>query len=148
MSVSSEILFARSTTEDSSFSFMSGKIPGAQNNPINYFENWGTAWNTLKDSFKSTKDKGLIEYQDFYNIITEMGNIAAKSGKEIELGAGNFVRDAESAATLIEKGASYLTVASDGSIKVDLTKFGLNFATGADKMGENVDKGIHAIAKS
>jgi len=139
----------RSTTEDSSFDFMNNKIPAAQNNPITYFENWGKAWKTLKDSFSASgADKGLIGYKDFYNIVTEMGNIAAKSGQAIEFGAGNWISDAESAAALIEKGAAALTVASDGSIKVDLSQLGVNFVSGADDMAANVDAGIQAIAKS
>lgn len=148
LALAKEIRAERSTTEDSSFDFMNNKIPAAQNNPITYFENWGKAWKTLKDSFESTDDKGLIGYQDFYNIITEMGNIAAKSGVPIQLGAEKFVSDAESAAALINEGAQCLTVASDGSIKVNLSKFGLDFEGGADAMADNVDAGIQAIAKS
>jgi len=127
---------------------MSNKIPGAQNNPIKYFESWGKAWKTLKESFKSTTDKGMIGYQDFYNIMTEMGNIAKKSGVPIKLGSEMFVEDAESASRLIEKGAKFLTVASDGSIKVDLSQFGIDFETGAADMKDGVNAGIKAMAKS
>ena len=149
LELAKEIKAERSTTEDASFDFMSNSIPGAQNNPLKYFESWGKAWKTLKDSFDvKGADKGKIGYQDFYNIITEMGNIAAKSGTPIQLGAEKFVANAQDAAALIEEGAQCLTVATDGSIKVDLSKFGLDFETGADAMKSGVNEGIREMAKS
>ena len=149
LALAKEILAVRSTTEDSSFDFMSNKIPGGQNNPIKYFESWGKAWSTLRDSFKGKgKDKGKIEYEDFYNIMTEMGHIAEKSGTPIKIGAEKFITNAETAAKYIEEGAKCLTVATDGSVKVDLSSFGLDFSTGAAAMQSGVDEGIHAIAHS
>jgi len=77
---------------------MNNEIPAAQNNPIKYFESWGKAWSTLRDSFKAKgKDRAKIEYQDFYNMMTEMGHIAEVSGVPIKLGANKFVTDAKSA---------------------------------------------------
>ena len=43
LALAKEILAVRSTSEDAGFNFMSNKIPGAQNNPINYFNNWAKA---------------------------------------------------------------------------------------------------------
>ena len=149
LELAKEIAYERATTEDSSFDFMNNKIPAAQNNPLTYFENWGKAWKAMKDSFSAKgQDKGLMGYQDFYNIMTEMGHIAEVSGQPIKLGADKFVTDAKSAAALIEEGARCLTVASDGSIKVDLSQFGLDFVGGADEMAGNVNEGIRAIAKA
>lgn len=149
LKLAQQIAEVRATSEDDSFNFMSNKIPGGQNNPLNYFENWGKAWKTLRDSFKAKgKDKAKIEYEDFYNIITEMGHLAEISGQPIKVGANQFVTDAESASKLIEKGAQSLTVAADGSIKVDLSKFGMNFSSGSKEMAANVDKGIHEMAQS
>ena len=149
LAVAKEILAVRSTAEDSSFNFMSNEIPGGQNNPINYAENWGKAWATLRDAFSATgKDKAKIEYEDFYNIMTEMGRIAEVSGQPIKIGADKFVTDAESAAELIEEGASCLSVAADGTVKVDLSKFGMDFSSGANDMASNINDGIDAIADS
>ena len=53
LALAKEIYAVRSTTEDSSFSFMSNKIPGAQNNPINYFNNWAQAIHTFNDALKT-----------------------------------------------------------------------------------------------
>jgi len=64
-------------TEDDSFNFMSNDIPSAQNNPLNYWKNWTDAFSTIKDSMKGGKAKNTMAYDDFYNIITEMGNIAS-----------------------------------------------------------------------
>jgi len=41
-----------------------------------------------------------------------------------------------------------LTVAADGSIKVDLSKLGIDFSTGADALAKGVDTGVREIAKS
>jgi hypothetical protein len=46
-------------------------------------------------------NKGLMAYEDFFNIMTEMGNLAEVAG-QVELGAGYFVDSAEKAAELIE----------------------------------------------
>ena len=149
LEVAEEIARVRATSEDDSFNFMSNKIPAAQNNPLNYFSNWGKAWKTLRDSFKAKgKDKAKIDYQDFYNMITEMGNLAATSGVPIKLGADKFVKDADSAAKLIEQGAKALSVAADGSIKVDLSKFGMNFSSGSKEMAANIQAGIKEMAQS
>jgi len=75
---------------------MSRKIPSGQNNPINYYENWAKAVNTLNDAFENqgtyTKrningeiieeniKSGFVDYQDWYNIVTELNNIAALGG--------------------------------------------------------------------
>ena len=144
LALAEQIKAVRSTSEDDSFNFMSNEIPAAQKNPLNYLSNWSTAWSTITESAKS----GYMDYTDFYNIITEMGNIAQKSGTEINLGAGQFVADAESAADLIRQGAAALSIAADGSIKVDLSKIGTNFMTSADGMADGIDEGIKEIAKS
>jgi len=46
----------RSTSEDDSFSFMSGNIPGAQNNPLNYAKDWMSAFTLVRDAFDSEKN--------------------------------------------------------------------------------------------
>jgi len=60
---------------------MENDIPSGQNNPLNYFENWATAYEKMKESIRGGKGKtGYMAYEDFYNIITEMGKIAELSG--------------------------------------------------------------------
>jgi hypothetical protein len=49
---------------------------------------------------------------------------------------------------LIEKGAAALTIAADGSVKVDLSKIGIDFAANADQMQASVTTGMHDVAKS
>jgi len=78
-----EILAVRSTSEDDSFNFMSGNIPGAQNNPLNYARDWMSAFTLVRDAFKSSKsnkDVGFIDYESWYNIANEINNLAALSG--------------------------------------------------------------------
>jgi len=99
LEVAEEIARVRATSEDGSFSFMSGKIPGGQNNPLNYYNNWASALKKLQEAMKTkskTSDgkvhKGLIDYADWYNIVTEMNNIA-KLGGPIKLGAYTLTGD-------------------------------------------------------
>lgn len=138
----------RATTEDDSFKFMENDIPSGQNNPLNYFENWATAYEKMKESISGGKGKtGYMAYEDFYNIITEMGNIAELSGQAVDLG-NETVSNAESAANLITKAAGALKVTSDGKLKVDLSSIGVDFKAGADQMNKDVNAGIKAVAQS
>ena len=139
-----EIQAERATTEDASFKFMENAIPSGQNNPLNYYENWGKAWKALQTGVK----EGSMAYQDWYNIITEMNNIAGASGQTIEIAGVQLNGSMEAAAAAIQKGAKALKVTADGSIKVDLSGFGIDLAAGANSMQEGVDKGIDAIADS
>lgn len=154
LELAKEIYAVRSTTEDSSFNFMQGKIPGAQNNPINYFNNWAQALQILQNAKKSySKDskgnihKGLIDYQDWYNIVNEMNNLAAL-GDDIEVAGVKLDGSLEAAAKLIEKGASALTVDSAGNVKVALGDIGVDFKAGAGDMSKGIDAGIKEMAQS
>jgi hypothetical protein len=61
---------------------MSNEIPAAQKNPLNYAKNWTQAFNAIREAYKVKKNgkTGFIDYEDYYNIITEMNNIAGMSG--------------------------------------------------------------------
>jgi len=110
---------------------MENSIPSGQNNPLNYFENWATAYEKMRESIKGGKGKkGYMAYEDFYNIITEMGEIAKLSGEAVHLGKAT-VEDAQTAADLITKAAGALEITSDGKLKVNLKNIGVDFSTGA-----------------
>ena len=150
LAVAQEILEVRSTSEDEAFDFMNGKIPGAQNNPLKYAESWGKAWKTLSDSVDPDKNGGhygMIGYQDFYNMVTEMNNIAALGG-EIWVGAYKLDGSLQSAAKLIEDGARALTAVDSGEMLVNLPEIGIDFAEASVSMGAGIDEGIHALAES
>jgi len=66
----------------------------------------------------------------------------------IEIAGVQLDGSMEAAAAAIQKGAKALKVTADGSIKVDLSGFGIDLAAGANSMQEGVDKGIDAIADS
>ena len=153
LSVASQILAVRSTQEDSSFNFMSGDIPAAQKNPLNYAKNWTQALQTFRDAFDLSKVKkkgktGFINYEDWYNIVTEMNNIAGISGTKIELGALTLDGKLESAAEAISRGARALTTVDTGDLKVNLGAIGIEIQSGAEAMQNSVTKGIQAAAKS
>ena len=142
-----EILALRSTSQDSTFSFMSNKIPGAQNNPINYMENWFSAMSTIDDSVKS----GWMDYSNFYNIITAMGELSKITGDAIPIGTDIAV-NSENVAQLIEQAAGYMKIdASDGKYKINLSglsQMGIDFAAAGVDMKGNVTEGIHDYAQA
>lgn len=158
LSVATQILAIRSTQEDASFNFMSNKIPGAQNNPINYYNNWAKAIHTFNDAVKNkergqyvrggkTYESGFVDYEFWYNLVTEMNNIAAKGG-EIEFAGEKLDGSLEAASRLIQKGADSLVATSTGDIKVALSGMSLDFEAGADAFSGNVTEGIQTFAKS
>lgn len=152
LKLAKEILAVRSTTEDSSFDFMSNNIPGGQNNPLNYYNSWQKAIKTIQEGAKVTGKKGkkgyakgFIDYQDFYNIATELGNLA-KLGQPIEIAGITLDGSLEKTAELIEKGAGALETVDTGELKVNLNAVGLDILGGANGLSDNVDKGINQIA--
>ena len=154
LEVAREILEVRSTSKDDSFNFMSNEIPAAQNNPLNYYSNWADAIQKLKTAMSTkSKDsngkvhKGLINYQDWYNIATEMNNIAALGG-EFEVAGVKLDGSLEAAAELIQKGANALTSTDTGEIKVSLGDIGVNFKAGSGDMSNGIDAGLKAMAQS
>lgn len=154
LDIAKEILAVRATSEDSSFNFMSNSIPAAQNNPLNYFSNWASAIEKIKTAMKTTtKDtkgkshKGLIDYQDWYNIVTEMNNIAALGG-EFEVAGVKLNGSMKAAAELIQKGANALVATKTGDLKVAMGDIGVEFKAGAGGMKQGIDDGIKAMAQS
>ena len=148
LEIAEEILKVRSTQEDDSYNFMDKKIPAGQNNPLNYMQSWAKAYEAMKATKSGGRgQRGMMAYEDFYNIITEMGRIAELSGQGIKLGK-ETLNNSQEAADLITRAAAALKVTADGSMKVDLSKVGVDFVTGAGEMNKNVDKGIDAVADS
>ena len=154
LDIAKEILAVRATSEDSSFNFMSNSIPAAQNNPLNYFSNWASAIEKIKTAMKTTtKDtkgkshKGLIDYQDWYNIVTEMNNIAALGG-EFEVAGIKLNGSMEAASKLIQKGAEALIATKTGKLQVAMGDIGVEFKKGAGGMKQGIDDGIKAMAQS
>ena len=144
LSLAKEILAVRSTSEDTGFSFMSNKIPGAQNNPLNYFSNWQKGYQALKNGIKT----GYIDYTEFYNIITEMGNLAEQTDG-ITIGAGKVLKNSQDAADLIEQAARTLSVDSSGALKINLKKLaelGIDFGSAGAEMDAGVTAGIQDFA--
>jgi len=72
----------RATSEDKSYSFMSNEIPGGQNNPINYAENWFEAISKLDQASKS----GWMEWKDFRNAMYALGELAPLTANGIKIG--------------------------------------------------------------
>lgn len=119
------------------FNFMDQDLPAGMTNPLSAWEGMGEAFKVLDgEDFKADR----IGFQDFYNMITMMGD-------EVLAAAGIFTNGSQTAADLIEAGAAALTNI-DGETFVDLSKLGTNFNLGAEGMKEGLTDGIHTLAEN
>lgn len=139
-----------------SYNFMGRSLPQGMQGVKNYWDSWGTAFKTLNEianeqnkDLKSgeTRKDPMIEIQDFYNMVTEMNNLAAMSG-EIEFLGYKLDGSLESASKLINAGLSAISNVDGEGAKINLTNFGIDFSTGAAGMGTNIHEGIQQMAKS
>lgn len=164
LAIAKEIVAVRSTQKDDSFNFMSNKIPEGQNNPLNYAKNWTQAIKAINDAYKvkNTKDlnaggvkhtqTGYMAYENFYNIINEINNMAGIMGKPITVGKtiedGALTLDGslESASNLIIKGIESLTAIDTGEMMVNIGGLGISLAKGGKDLKSGIDDGIDAIA--
>ena len=122
---------------DGTFNFMDRDLPSGYNDPLSAWEGMGDAFKVLDgDDFK----KNRIGYQDFYNMITMMGD-------DVLFAAGITSEKMNGAAKLLDAGAKAL-VNVDGETFVDLSKLGANFNLGATNMKEGLTKGIHTLAQN
>jgi hypothetical protein len=89
---------------------------------------------------------GFMDYENWYNIVTEFNHMAALSGHEIQLGAYTLRGNMEDAAAAIEGGAANLETVDTGELKVNLGKIGFDVESGSEAMNEGVKAGIEATA--
>ena len=164
LEVVKEIVSVRSAAEDESFNFMNQKIPSGQNNPLNYAKNWTQAVKSIKEAYKvwNTKDlnaggvkrtrTGYMGYEDFYNIVNELNNMAGMMNQPITIGKdlnGKAIQlkgDLTSASDAIMAGIETLTAVDTGDMMVNIGALGINLAKGGSELEGNIDKGIDAIA--
>ena len=145
LDIAKEIAAVRLTTDDSGFDFMSNKLSAPLQNGVDYIDSIGKMFKSMNTA--ATTGKGLMDATDFYNIVNELNNMASVGG-EIEFLGMKLDGSLESASELIQKGFSALKNIDGEGTKVDLSSFGVDFASGADAMGKNIEEGIHAMAKS
>jgi len=62
----------------------------------------------MLDTMKQGATDGFMAPQDFYNMITEFGNMAAAAGEELTIAGIKFDKDGQMAAKLIADGFSAL----------------------------------------
>lgn len=142
-----EIQELRAVTESDDFKFMDHDIPSGQNNPLNYYSNWSEAFKVIREAGEAGPDRNMMAYEDFFNLITEMGYLADRSG-EIVVSGDVVLKNSQDAADLIEKAAAALEFTSDGSVKINLAQIGIDFSTGAKDLKTSVGKGMKDVAKS
>lgn len=136
-----------------SYDWMNRDLPDYLKGPENYWNSLGTAFKALNEAAKeaeegSTKAAHMLDPTDFYNMVNEFNNIAQLSGTEINFLGHKLNGDMTSAAKLIEEGMRTLSNVDGDGVKVDLTKFGANFTSGAEGMAKGVHEGIKAMAES
>ena len=129
--------------DPSSYDFMGRSLPDAFKGPQNYWDSIGKMFKAINTSAQD----GYMGVQDFYNIVNEMNNLAAL-GTNIDFMGHTLNGSLKSAASLIEAGFGALTNIDGEGVKIDLSRFGVDFASGADQMNANIEDGIHAMADS
>ena len=127
-----------------SYNFMNRDLPNVFQGPINYWNSIGEAFGAMREAGQS----GKMEIQDFYNIVTEMSNLAAATGTSIEFMGQSINGDLESAANLIDAGFQSLSNVDGKGVQIDMGKLATNLQTGATNMGEGFDDAIHQMAES
>ena len=149
LSVAKEILAVRSQTDDNSFKFMDQALPGGQNNPLNYYDAMNKANKAISDAFnmKEGGGKGYMGYQDFYNIVTQINQMAAVSKQKIKIGAYTLSGNMQDAANLIQAGASALASVDGGEMKVNLGQLGIDMQAGASQMRNGLNSGLKTMAQ-
>ena len=149
LAVAKEILAVRSQTDDDSFKFMDQALPGGQNNPLNYYDAMNKANKAISDAFNMGEGggKGYMGYQDFYNIVTQINQMAAVSKQKIKIGAYTLSGNMQDAADLIEAGAGALASVDGGEMKVNLGKLGIDMQTGASQMRSGLNSGLKTMAQ-
>lgn len=144
LAVAEEIYRVRSSTDNKDFDFMNRSLPNGMQNPIDYWNSTGKAYEAMNKAAKS----GYMEISDFYNIVNEMNNMAQVSGQTLSFMGHTLSGNAEDAAALIEAGMSALTNIDGDGVKIALGNLGVDFATGAADMSGDFDTGVKAMAKS
>ena len=149
LAIAKEILAVRSQTDDDSFKFMDQALPGGQNNPLNYYDAMNKANKAISDAFnmKEGGGKGYMGYQDFYNIVTEINQMAAVSKQKIKIGAYTLSGNMQDAANLIQAGASALASVDGGEMKVNLGQLGIDMQAGASQMRNGLNSGLKTMAQ-
>ena len=139
---------ARSSMSDpDSYSFMSRKLPGIQQGPVNFWKDTSTMYNTMLSSAKS----GYMAIEDFYAIVTSMQDIAEATGQTMSFMGYEIAKGTDAATKLIEAGYSNFVTAADHAGEIDLsglTGIGVNLKTSAKDMAKGVEDGIHSYAAS
>lgn len=143
ISIYREIQEAQSM-DPSQYNFMDRDLPTQLEGPINYWNSVGKAFAAMNESSKT----GKMAIQDFYNIVSEMENLANISGTSFQLAGYQIGGEASQAADLITAGLGKLTNIDGKGVKVNLEGLSLDFSSGADKAKENFAEGVHALAES
>ena len=130
--------------DPSQYNFMDRDLPTQFEGPINYWNSVGEAFAAMNESSKT----GKMAINDFYNIVNEMENLANISGEAFNLAGYQIGGEASQAAQLITNGLGKLTNIDGKGVKVDLSKLGVDFVSGADSAKSNFADGVHALAES
>lgn len=136
---------ARARMNDAnSYSFMNNNLPNGLQGPVNYWESWYTGIQTILESGES----GYMKPQDFYNLISEFGNMAMIAGQDLEIAGQKFDAAGNNTSQLILDGFNAIKMVEGEGPRVDLSSIGLSFASSAESLDAGLEDGIHAMAES
>jgi len=95
-----------------------------------------------------------MAYEDFYNIVNEINNMAGimkdpiTIGKTIKGDAIKLDGSLTSASDAIMHGIDTLTTVDTGEVMVNIGALGINLAKGGQKLESGIDNGMKAVANA
>ena len=125
-----------------SFNFMNNSLPSYLQSGVNYVD----SFSKMLDAMKQGATDGYMAPQDFYNMVTEFGNMAAAAGEELVIAGVKFDKDGEMVSKLIADGFSNIKSVEGKGAQIDLSGIGLNLVAEGSNLDAGMQAGIKAIA--
>ena len=143
LALAQDILAVRATSKDDSFSFLSQDIPDAMNNPLNYVNDWITAYRAFDDS---VKNDSAMSFQTFYNTIKEVNAQAKATGQSISMLGVELDGTTEGMNKLITAAAKSLGTDKSGNFGVIFSKMAASLGTGISDFTTATDTAMNDMA--
>ena len=148
LTLAKEILAVRTTSEDDSFDVANRELPAGMKNALTYANSIATIAHEFREAFETEEGSGIIDYQMFYNMATEINNAAAYLGTSIDFFGYTLDGGIDGLDNVITHAANSLGSSVDGSkIGVSLEKFGEDIVGGMDDFASSADTAMHTMAK-
>jgi len=115
------------------------------NNPLNYVNNWVTAWKELRDAAENST---TVDFSHMYNILYEMNDLAALTGDTLNFMGLKLDGSFEAINSAMDNMINALGSDENGSYGVILSKLGDGLKLGVDGYASSADEAIRTMANS